>query len=468
MHRDHWTRCLVLWMTCCVSHGAAVAARAEESFSLRIERLVKPYLDNDIMVGATIGVLSGGKKDILGFGRLDRSDERQPDGDTIYEIGSVSKVFTGVLFADAVTREVGRLDQPAQEWLPRNVKMPRYGERAITLRDLATHVSGLPRLPDNLQLTNAQNPYAAYTVTDLYDFLSGHQLRRAAGETVEYSNLGVGLLGHLVAHQQHTSYEALLRERIAEPLGMESTTIVLDDSERARLAIPHTADGAASINWDLPALPGAGAIRSTAADMLHFAAANLAPPTNELGRAIELAWQVHQQPTAAGGHAIGLGWHVALDGQTRWHNGQTGGYHAMLLVNRAMDAAVVVLANTATSEVDRLAEDVMRTVAGGDVQPRSFEKPVAVPLAKMRRYEGKYELLPGVIFTVTVEGDGPDHELMVGLTGQPTFQVYARSETEWFYRVVDATLTFELDENGKCQALELFQYGVRQRAARIE
>ncbi len=437
---------------------------AQKPLQQRIDRLVQPYLDHEIVVGMTIGVLHKGQKGIFGYGRMSKEDDRVPDGDTVYEIGSTTKVFTGVLLADAVTRGHVKLDQPAGAFLPSGVKMPSLGKRAITLQDLSTHVSGLPRLPDNLRLTaDPGNPYAAYTVEDLYAFLNGHKLTRAPGEGSEYSNLGQGLLGHLLARREDSTYEQLLQDRIATPLGMTSTTITLNQHQQSRLAPPHMGDGQPASNWDLPVLAGAGAIRSTANDMLRFAGANLAPPKGTLGEAIDLAWTVHQKPLAKGTHAMGLGWHVAHDGSTRWHNGQTGGYHSMLLVNRPTKTAVVLLANTATGEVDRLAEDIIRMILGAEVEPRSFDKPVVVSPEVMEKYAGKYELVPGIIFTVTVKDD----KLMVGLTGQPTFQVYARSKSEWFYKVVEATLTFEVNDNGECDSLELFQNGVRQKAKRI-
>ncbi len=437
---------------------------AEESLHERVDRLVQPYVDNEVIVGMTIGVLHEGRETTFGYGRMSKADARVPDGESVFEIGSASKVFTGVLLADAVMQGQVKLDQPAGDLLPSGTKMPTRGKRAITLRDLSTHVSGLPRLPDNLKILQPDNPYADYSVEDLYAFLKSHKLKRAPGEASEYSNLGQGLLGHLLARQRKATYEKLLRERIAMPLNMTSTTITLNELQQARLAPPHRADGHPDGNWDLPTLAGAGAIRSTANDMLRFAKANLNPPANELGQALELAWKVHQKPLAKGEFAKGLGWHVAHDGSTRWHNGQTGGYHSMLLVNPETQTSVVLLTNTATGEVDQLAQDILRMIAGVKVEPRKFEKTVEVPPKVMRKYVGKYKLAPGVVFTVTIKDD----KLMVGLTGQPTFQVHARSETEWSYKVVKATLIFEVDDDGKCTSLELLQNGRRQKAKRLE
>jgi CubicO group peptidase (beta-lactamase class C family) len=446
------------------SNGRCTAVGADdETLRLRTDRLVQPYLDNDIIVGMTIGVLREGKQEVFGYGRMGRHDRRVPDGDTIYEFGSATKVLTGILLADAVVQGRVKLDQPAGELLPAGVKMPAKGDRAITLQDLSTHVSGLPRIPDNMKFGNPNDPYADYRDEDLYAFLNKYKLARAPGTKSEYSNLGNGLLGWLLSLQAKSTYEDLVRNRIAVPLKMTSTKITIDKESQSRLAPGHIGVGQPTANWDFSVLAGAGGVRSTVNDMLLFAAANLAPPKDKLGEAIEMAWSVHQKPIKKGETALGLGWHLAPDG-TRWHNGQTGGYHSMILINRKTKSGVILMTNTATGEVDQLAADILRMVSGAKVAPRKFEKVVDIPAEKLQKFVGRYQLAPRVLFTV----DAVDGKLMIGLTGQPSHQVFARSETLWFYKVVDATITFNVDKNGKCDSLVLFQNGIKQTARRTK
>jgi len=284
---------------------------AAESLPERIDALVQPYLDNEIVVGLTIGVVHEDEQGVFGYGRMTMDGDRAPDGDTVYEIGSVSKIFTGLLLADAITQENAELDQAAGALLPPGMTMPHHEQRghesrAITLLDLATHVSGLPSLPDNMAMENPHNPYADFSIDELHGFLNGYQLTRAPGDQTEYSNLGMGLLGNLLAYHGESDYETLLRKRVTTPLKMSSTSVALDQDQQPRLAAPHLGDGQATSNWDLPALVGAGGIRSTANDMLRLAQANLSPPENDLGKAIELAWQIHQPPITPDGFAMGL------------------------------------------------------------------------------------------------------------------------------------------------------------------
>lgn len=439
----------------------AVMGADDEPLRQRVDRLVQPYLDNDIIVGMTIGIVRDGKQEVFGYGKMSRDDRRVPDGDTIYELGSTTKVLTGILLADAVVQGRVKLDQPAGELLPAGVQMPVNGDRAITLQDLSTHVSGLPRIPDNMKFGDLSNPYADYGTEELYEFLNDHELAQAPGEKSEYSNLGQGLLGHLLSLQAKSTYEDLVRDRIAVPLKMNSTRITLDKEMQSRLAPGHVGDGGSAANWDMSVLAGAGGVRTTVNDLMLFAAANLEPGKDKLGEALEMAWTVHQKPIEKGDGAVGLGWQAKPDG-TRWHNGQTGGYHSMILINRTIKSSVVLLTNTSTGEVDRLATDILKMISGKQVAVREFKKPVAVPVDTLQRFVGRYEINPDAAFTVEVT----DGKLMVGLTGQPSYQVFARSETEWFYKVVDATITFNLDKDGKCDSLVLLQAGVKQTAKR--
>lgn len=440
----------------------AADVRAEEkTIRQRADQLVQPYLDNDIIVGMTIGILRDGKQEVFGYGRMSRDDRKVPDGDTIYELGSATKVMTGILLADAVVEGHVKLDQAAGELLPSGIKMPAKGDRAITLQDLSTHSSGLPRIPDNMKFTDPENPYADYREEDLYAFLNTHQLAQAPGKQIEYSNLGAGLLGHLLSLQAKSSYEDLVRTRIAVPLKMSSTTINVDKESQSRFAPGHTGDGQPAPLWDLSVLAGAGGVRTTVNDMLRFATANLAPPKTKLGKAIEMAWAVHQKPLAKIDLPLGLGWHLLPDG-THWHNGQTGGFHSMILINRNTKTGVVLMTNTATPEVDQLATDLLKMISGAKVTPRKFEKPMDVPAEALQKLVGVYELAPGAELTVAVD----DGKLMIGLTGQPSNQVYPRSETVWYYKVVEATITFNMDKKGKCDSLVLDQNGIKQTAKR--
>jgi CubicO group peptidase (beta-lactamase class C family) len=244
--------------------------------------------------GMMVGVWRGGERRVAGYGVLD-AGRQPPDEHSIFEIGSITKVFTTLVLADMVLRGEVALDEAARKHLPSIVQLPTWRGQEITLLQLATHTSSLPRLPNNLEETikDQANPYANYQVSDLYAFLAGYKLRCPIGSRGEYSNLGMGLLGHVLGLVAGTSYEEMVRERILRPLELNDTSIALRPDQQGRLAPGHTAEGKATANWDIPTLPGCGALRSTVNDMLAFMAANMNPATSPLAQAVRFCQRLY-------------------------------------------------------------------------------------------------------------------------------------------------------------------------------
>jgi CubicO group peptidase (beta-lactamase class C family) len=307
------------------------------------------------------------------------------------------------------------------------------------------------------------NPYADYDRSLMMAFLSKVKPIRKPGVKGEYSNLAVGLLGQILAMEAEQSYEELLNHILTEPLKMDQTSIALSADQQRHLAPPHNSNRGVANNWDLNSFVGAGGICSNSTDMLRFIKAQLKPSNDQIGKSIDLAWQQHL-PAKGEAFAMGLGWHIARDGETRWHNGQTGGYHTMMLVDRRINAGVIVLCNTATGEVDALAESIIQLVAGMDVKPREFPKQVKVAEAIVSRLTGDYQIFPQFVLTVRADGD----KLLVHATGQPELRVYPDSDTKWRYKIVDAQLTFELPKKGPAAAVTLRQNGRDMRGPRVE
>ncbi len=421
-----------------------------EPLAERVDALAAPYARSGAIVGMVVGIRdANGEELIRGYG------DSKPTADTVYEIGSISKVFTGVLLAALVRDGSVKLDTPVEELLPPGSRMPSSGERKITLVDLSTHSSGLPRMPDNFAPKDPTNPFADYTEERLLEFLAAVKPARAPGVAYEYSNVGVGLLGWAVARKAGKSYEQYLAEQITGPLGMKSTVVTLTPETKARLAPGHDMEGRPQANWDLTSLAGAGGIRSTVADMMLFLKANLAGGKRPIDAALAAAREVRYTPPGAGAQRLGLGWHIGEPG-VHWHNGQTGGYHSFAAVDTAGGRAVVVLADTATGDVDELGNDLLRMLAGVKVEK------IAVKPEILAEYAGSYAIVPQFKLVVTVERG----RLMVQATGQPKFPVYPRSETQFFYKVVDAQLTFERDAEGKVSRLILHQNGQEMPAPR--
>jgi serine-type D-Ala-D-Ala carboxypeptidase/endopeptidase len=428
---------------------------------LLVERIDKQHQS----VGIVVGVIDLTGRRTISYGKFDADDKRAVDADTIFEIGSVTKVFTSLLLADMVQRGEVALTDPVAKYLPSGVKMPERNGRQITLEDLATHTSGLPRLPSNLHPKDSANPYADYSVEQLYEFLSGYQLTRDIGSQYEYSNLGGGLLGHVLARRAGMDYEKLVRSRICERLGMRSTAITLSDEMKTRFAVGHDDTMKKVPYWDLPTLVGAGALRSTANDMLTFVAANLGYVKTPLAPAMAAMVAV-RRPTGVPGLEVGLAWHILTrDGhEIVWHNGGTGGFRSFIGFERKTGMGVVVLSNAETpAGVDDIGQHLLNANAPL-WQPPKEHKEIAVDSKVFEGYVGQYQLAPNFIMTISREGD----HLFVQATGQPKLEIFSESDRDYFLKVVDAQITFETDSQGRATGLVLHQNGMNQPAKRIQ
>jgi serine-type D-Ala-D-Ala carboxypeptidase/endopeptidase len=437
------------------------AAESLTELTPKIDALAAPLIENDAIVGMVVGIRRGDEELFLSYGRVEKGKEGAPTPETVYEIGSITKTFTGVLLADASLRNGLDLDAAVAESLPPDAPRPNQPtEKPITLAHLATHTSGLPRLPDDLQAEDPRNPYADFTAADAYEFFAEHKPRREPGK-YEYSNYAMGLLGQILADRAGKSYEELVIERICKPLGMENTRQHPTPEMKAKLAPPYNGDLQPEKNWEFQALVGAGGLLSNARDMLNFAAAMLADDDRDVTQAFKLAGK--SRGKLADGRHMGLAWHFAGDGVTRLHDGQTGGYSSFVAVIPKFDLAVVVLSNTASHQfTSQFGEKVAQTALGMNVDPPEVRKVADVPVETLKKYVGTYSLNPLLKFTVTLQGD----QLMVKLTGQEAFPVYPESPTKFYYRIVDAQITFVADDDGKPAKLILHQNGVDQEATR--
>jgi CubicO group peptidase (beta-lactamase class C family) len=292
-------------------------------------------------------VVDGEKSEIVSFGWL--PDHQKPDGDTVYEIGSVTKTFTATLLAETVISGRVQLDTPIQLLLP-DFKIPTRGGRQITLVDIATQRSGLPRMPTDFHDENT--PYPPYDLGRLKSFLATYKMSRDPGSEYEYSNLGFGLLGIALADSTHWPYGILIEQKILRPLGMKMTGTTLNEAMRAHLAPGFDERGNPAGSWNFgrfDVFEGAGAIRSTAADMLRYLKANMGEGTDTLTGAMKLA-QTPRCHTGTG-NLIGLAWErqSSRRGDVVWHNGGTAGYAAYVGFIADGHRGVVILSNTASS-----------------------------------------------------------------------------------------------------------------------
>ncbi len=391
-----------------------------------------------------------------------------PADRVLFEIGSISKVFTGILLADAVVNGKLGLDDTLAERLPVRFRHAETG--AVTLRELATHTSCLPRLPTNMAGADTSDPYARYDRKALFAYLADAALDGEPPCKADYSNLGFGILGVVLEEAYSKPWDELVEEKIAAPLGLHDTVQHLSAEQSKRFALPW--DGAEPAHaWSFQAMAGAGALRSTLADLSKLADAFLDGAEGPLGAAWPvLAGDYAEMPMEGG--RIGLGLvharvHARVsagdhDEEAYWHDGGTGGYRSLLQVRPESGRAFIVLASNAQAAPQAwLAAWLDSGLDSGPVSrsaaPSGPAERTEIGLSTevLDRYVGVYSISKSARFTILRRGDG----LVARLTGQPFVPIFPSAEDEFFYKAVDAQLSFHRAAAGKVTGLTLHQNG---------
>ena len=409
-------------------------------------------------IGIVVGVVDAEGRRVVAQGALAKGDPRSLDGATVFEIGSITKVFTCLALADMVERGEVKLDDPAAKHLPAGVTVPERGGKQITLIDLATHTSGLPRWPDDmapgeLSPKDWSNPYADYTAEQLHAFLAGHRLRRDIGAGHAYSNLGMGLLARALAHRAGLDFETLVRQRITGPLGMADTAMALTPDQQARFAIGHDHARRSVAAWEMPTFAGAGALRSTADDMLTFLAAELGFIDTPLHAAMTDQLEPRRQSDA--GYVQALGWRIdpEPDGEIVWHGGATGGVRCFALFDVRRRAGVVMLTNSASERNDDIPFHLLN---GRPLKPAPPKRvAIAVDAEALEPLVGRYRFSATRFIVVIREDD----RLFAQITGQWRFEVFPESPTTFFWLVAAARMRFEVGADGRAAGLVFSQDG---------
>jgi len=447
--------------------GNGLAQAAADPFvpsDTEIRAILADRIDNQRLgLGMVVGIIEPKGRRVIVYGKTD-NDNHPLSGDTIFEIGGITKVFTALLLADMAQHHEVALTDPVAKYLPKSVTIPERSQR-ITLQDLATHTSGLPRNPTDLTPKDPANPFADYTARQLYHFLASYRLERDPGLESDYSNLGFAVLGQALALHAGMSYEALVHSRIAVPLGMNSTGITLSREMNARLASGHNWKLQPVSNWDFQALAGAGALRSTANDLLTFLAAQIGYSKSALAPAMAATLKV-RRPTTTKSLENALGWQISTfsENEIIEKNGSSisAGYNTFIGYDPKTRVGVVVLSDTFSLPG---VSDIGLHLLNPSFPLRGREqREVPVNPKLFDGYVGDYQLSENVTVSITRQGN----RLLAQVTGQGKWEIFPESDRNYFYRQYDAQLVFETDDQGRATAVTLYYSGIGSRAKRVE
>ena len=420
------------------------------SLSLAIEQTLKARISRELNQGVVVAVVSQDGIHYYSAGTYREGDERSINEKTIFEIGSVTKVFTNLLTAEMVDRGEISLYDSIDKHLPASVNPPEMNGDKISLFHLATYLSGLPTRPYNLRPADQRNPYADYTVDQLYAFLNNYELKKTPGTTYEYSNFSVGLLGHILSLVNNDSYENILKERILSKLGMDETSVKLSETQRYHLARGH--DGIDQMpQWEMPALPGAGALHSSAHDLAIFIQSQLGLVPSSLFTIMK-GTQRPLADTQLPKHVISLGWHVRMtknNSAIHWHSAMTAGHACFIGFSEAEKTGVVVLSNSATS-LDDIGFFVLDP-QNNSLRP--FREIIELDSNQLKSYIGVYNFDKDNSLIISKQGE----KLYGQLVGNLHHRIHPIGEDTFSYDVLNATITFKKDARGKVSRLEFTQ-----------
>jgi CubicO group peptidase (beta-lactamase class C family) len=388
------------------------------------------------------------RKDAVTFCNFGLVHGAPPTPQTGYELGSITKVFTGLLLAQRVVAGRVRLDQPAATLAP-DLRWPTYAGQPIRLVDLGTHTSGLPRQPDNLRGPPG-DPYAGYSYADLGEYLSRAHLRDAPGQHYAYSNLGAELLGNVLTWERK-DYAAALQSEVLVPLGLARTWVWADrddDDLPTEVARGHDADGTPVRRWHYGPSAPAGALISTTEDLARFVRAELKLEHTPLDAALELAAKPIRTEAGAS-----TGLFVQVDGDgVRWHTGQTSGFRSFVAWDPEHRFGVVLLANSSGYALDGLGRKLVLLLQGrSGVTPLLLPKAVALPMEALSQYEGRYRLNSASEIRVFARRG----RLWAKVTDQAARSLTFSGNDGFHYRLARGSIRFERDSSGRVVALVL-------------
>lgn len=330
-----------------------------DSLALLVDKVVTDYMRTPANCGLSIAVFKNNETTFYNYGETARGTKQLPNTKSIYEIGSVTKVFTGLLLAKAIEDKKVKLEDDIRLYLPSACKKLEAGAQAITLRHLVTHTSGIPSVPDDLFTGkfDSLNPYIHYNKDRIIHFLSKLKITEKPGKKMEYSNLGMGLLGIILADVYKQTYETLVQSMIATPLNLKTVKMSLSTDEQNQFVKGYNSDGEHTPHWDLGDLGGAGGLRSTPQDMMQFMIANLNSTLPFIKAAQQSLFQAERDN-------LGMAWVIQKTkaGHTLiWHNGGTYGFSSFAGFVKEKNSAVVILSNSG-NPVDAMALSILKYI----------------------------------------------------------------------------------------------------------
>ncbi|TRZ41781.1 serine hydrolase domain-containing protein [Robertkochia solimangrovi] len=407
---------------------------------------VQLRVDNTTNPSIAIGISDSLGQHFFVYGYKDTEHHLKADKNTLYEIGSITKTFTGLLLASMSIEGLLDPKEAVSEFLPDNIELKDPEGKPVNLKQLATHSSGLPRLSDNLDPSTPEDPYKNYSWENMLQYLKTYS-PSIKSKGFSYSNLGFGLLGEILGSITGGTYTSTLRKKVIIPLQLEHTYIQVPEQSAKNLASPY--QGTTKVSpWHFKAYAGAGALKSTIEDLLKYGCAYL-DKSSPLADAMELAGTIQFTDQRKDNH--GYAWFLDQKGRL-YHEGGTGGFRSYICIDKNTGRVITILTNTATGDLN----DLFLHLIDPEINPILLSKETPVTAEELKEYTGTYiNDAYGMQLLLSPE----ENHLISKLTGQPPYPIYYRGENSFFYKVVNASIIIDRDEFDNVVGLILKQNG---------
>ena len=440
----------ILLSGCLKTPPVSIPSEVVQIHKIQVDTLGNDLVENGWMTALSIGLIHPDGIEYYNYGSLSKEQQSLPSENSIYEIGSISKVFTALLLADLVNRKKIKPEAPLTEWTLKDWSLPSKDGVEISALHLVSHSSGLPRLPYGFNPTNIQNPYVDFSVADLRASLTDIPMPMTPGEHIVYSNLGSGLLGYGLTQYSGQSYEQMIQQTICSPLGLESTFVDVPKAQKNRSAQGYDMAGEPINDWDMPVLVGMGEINSTVFDLMQFAKAQLYPPKNTLGEAIKMS---HKPLITKDNNSVAMGWHVGFRGDPglMWHNGGTGGARSFIAFHPEDKIGVVIL-STNTSPFATAAVRSLLGILRGEKTNLKLPQVVSLSDQEILAFAGEYAISEDI----TIAFSPKDGLLLGEIPKMPPILIYPTSENT--FESIHVPLKFEFQRNEQGEVFQLLMH----------
>ena len=416
--------------------------------SAEIPKDVKTEIDlrikHDLNPSIVVGLYENGQSYFYTQGLTNKDKSQAVDNNSVYEIGSVTKTFTSLLLATLVNDKKIKLDDAIQDHWPKPFILEDPEKQPITFKQLATHTSGLPRLPNNLMLFS-KDPYANYDRTLLIKAINTTKPKKA-GSQYAYSNFAVGLLGETLALIENQPFNALIEQNIIKPLALNHTYMQLDQVP-TELLVQGYAGKKTATAWNFKALAGAGSIRSSIKDLLAFGVAHISSNTQNLDQAMQLVMTPQYQKDSL---SIGLGWHI--NNGIHWHNGGTDGFRSIIMIDAKNNRVAAGITNHNNYDV----EDIVAHLMDPTKPMKEHDFPATIADDELFSFVGKfkYEDTEKIIH-ITHE----NKQLLFNAKGQKNQLLNFIGDDTFKFGIMKIKVKFNKNEDGKTTSLSLIGWG---------